>query len=197
MPLPVPKTLLLLAVLMAPPFATAAQAQEEAAALAGGLAPRVLFVTSGGYWEEAGDAAAPAPDAAGEKTAGSDAAAPAAEAAGEETAGEPTAGPAPGSRGYYRLIAIRGADNRSQLHLQQIALTPEGPELALSIGIDEINALGAYVTDIRPEDSTGAASAPGFAAYIYLKTDPKVAEPETWALYVDEFGEIQVERSSN
>ena len=127
MPLPVPKTLLLLAVLMAPPFATAAQAQEEAAA----------------------------------------------------------------------LIAIRGADNRSQLHLQQIALTPEGPELALSIGIDEINALGAYVTDIRPEDSTGAASAPGFAAYIYLKTDPKVAEPETWALYVDEFGEIQVERSSN
>lgn len=202
MPLPVPKTLLLLAVLMTAPFASAAHGQEEAAALAGGLAPRVLFVTSGGYWEEPGDgdAAAPAPDAAGEKTAGSDAAAPAAEAAGEETSGEPTAapaGPAPGSRGYYRLIAIRGADNRSQLHLQQIALTPEGPELALSIGIDEINALGAYVTDIRPEDSTGAASAPGFAAYIYLKTDPKVAEPETWALYVDEFGEIQVERSSN
>tara|TARA_R110002020_G_scaffold6231_2_gene26064 strand:+ start:6917 stop:7465 length:549 start_codon:yes stop_codon:yes gene_type:complete len=182
MSLPVQK-MLLLAVLMMP-LPIAAHAQEDAAALAGALAPRVLFVTSGGYWEEAGE----------------DADASAAEAAGEEAAGEPAAaaaGPAPGSRGYYRLIAIRGEDNRSQLHLQQIALTPEGPQLALSIGIDEINTLGAYVTDIRPEDSTGAASARGFAAYVYLKTDPKVAEPETWSLYVDEFGEIQVERSSN
>ena len=64
-------------------------------------------------------------------------------------------------------------------------------------GIDEINALGAYVTDMRPEDSTGAATQAGFGAYIFLKTDPTVAEPETWALYIDEFGEIQVERSSN
>ena len=94
-------------------------------------------------------------------------------------------------------MAIRGEDNRSLLELQEIALGSDGPALASSTGIDEINSLGGYITDIRPEDSTGAASRQGFGAYIYLKTDPAVAEPETWALYIDEFGEMLVERSSN
>ncbi|MDZ7601758.1 MAG: hypothetical protein U1A06_10335 [Hoeflea sp.] len=178
--LPSPKILLLLAGLTTP-LSGPALAQEDPTSLAGALSPRVLFITSGGYWEGTGETA---------EAAGS------ANQAGAETAPE-LAEAAPASRGYYRLIAIRGADNKSQVFLQHIALTPDGPDLALSIGIDEINSLGGYVTDMRPEDSTGTATQAGFAAYIHLKTDPSVAEPETWALYIDEFGDMQVERSSN
>jgi hypothetical protein len=138
------------------------------------VSPRILFLTSGGYWEKQDEAT---------EASGNDAA-----------AGEPNIG---SRRGYYRLVAVRGQDNRSQLQLQQIVLTPDGPEIESSTGIDEINSLGGYITDIRPEDSTGAAAQQGFGAYIYLKTDPAVAEPETWALYIDEFGEMLVERSSN
>lgn len=173
------KVLLLLACL-SPALPTPGMAQEPSN-LADTLPPRVLFVTSGGYWEAAV------------------ADTPTADDAGSDTRAAPDAGEAAASpkHGYYRLIAIRGEDNRSLLHLQQIALTPDGPELATSIPVEEINGLGGYVTDIRPEDSTGSASQPGFAAYIYLKTDPSVPEPETWALFIDEFGDIQVERSSN
>ena len=39
-------------------------------------------------------------------------------------------------RGYYRLIAIRGEDNRSLLELQHIALTPEGPQLLTSAAVE-------------------------------------------------------------
>lgn len=175
----VPKILLLLACLAsATPTAGLAQ---DAATLGETLPARILFVTSGGYWEETGQQEADKAADAGE--------------AKEETS-EPVAAPAQ-NRGYYRLIAIRGEDNRSLLQLQQIALTPAGPELAKSTPVEAINDLGGYVTDIRPEDSTGAASGPGFAAYVYLKTDPKIVEPETWSLYIDEFGDMQVERSSN
>lgn len=147
---------------------------QQGSELADSLSPRLLFMTSGGYWEtqdetsESGDTDASDAQATTEL-----------------------------KRGYYRLIAIRGEDNRSLLQLQQIALGPDGPVLETSMGIDEINSLGGYITDIRPEDSTGAASKPGFGAYIYLKTDPSVVEPETWALYIDEFGDIMVEQSSN
>lgn len=162
------KVLLLLACLA--PAMPAQGLAQEAPVLADTLPPRILFVTSGGYWEEQNEAK--------DETAELD----------EDVTEQ---------RGYYRLIAIRGEDNRSLLQLQQIALTTNGPELATSTGIEEINSLGGYITDIRPEDSTGAASGPGFAAYIFLKTDPTVVEPETWALYIDEFGDMQVERSSN
>ena len=172
MPLPAPRTLLILAGLTAL-LAGPAQAQEDPASLAGALSPRVLFVTSGGYWEDSGEPSADAPDQAEGETA------------------PELAEAAPARRGYYRLTAIRGQDNKSQVFLQHVALTPDGPDVALTIGIDEINALGAYVTDMRPEDSTGTATQAGFAAYIYLKTDPSVAEPETWALYIDEFGDLQ------
>lgn len=137
---------------------------QQGSELADSLSPRILFATSGGFWEKTAE--------------GSDA-----EAATQ--------------RGYYRLVAIRGEDNRSLLQLQEIALGPDGPALASSTGVNEINSLGGYITDIRPEDSTGSASQQGFGAYIYLKTDPSVAEPETWVLYIDEFGEMLVERSSN
>ena len=54
MSLPAPLTLLLLAGLISP-LANQAHAQDNTNALAGGLTPRILFVTSGGYWEEAGE----------------------------------------------------------------------------------------------------------------------------------------------
>ena len=153
------KVLMVLAWLLpATPLVANAQNANEVVAT---VSPRILFVTSGGYWEKPG------------------------EEAGSQL------------RGYYRLIAIRGEDNRSVVELQHVALTPEGPQLLTSTGIDEINNLGAYVTDIRPEDSTGTATQQGFGAYIYLKTAPNVVEPETWALYVDAFGDIQIEQSSN
>ena len=189
MPLPAVKTLfvftgLVMSLLVcAEPSASA----QEAGGIAQSLNERVLFVTSGGFWEEA---IAPQSDASGS-----------AEDGGESNAGEAESNAEAAllgtQRGYYRLIALRGEDNRSLVELQQIALTPKGPQLALSISLEEINSLGAYITDIRPEDSTGTASQHGFSAFIYLKTDPTVAEPETWALFVDEFGDIVVEKSSN
>lgn len=151
---------LLLLVWLVPAMPLTGSAQEPND-LATTLSPRILFVTSGGYWEKTG------------------------EEAGSQ------------QRGYYRLIAVRGDDNRSLVELQHIALTADGPQLLDSSAIEEINSLGAYVTDIRPEDSTGASAQQGFGAYIYLKTAPNVVEPETWALYVDQFGDIQVEQSSN
>lgn len=160
---------------------------QDAGGIAQSLNERVLFVTSGGFWEEA---IAPQSDASGSAEAGDESNTGDAESKAE-------AAPSETQRGYYRLIATRGEDNRSLVELQQIALTPEGPQLALSISLEEINALGAYVTDVRPENSTGAASQPGFSAFIYLKIDPTVTEPETWALFVDEFGDITVEKSSN
>ncbi|MEM5473194.1 hypothetical protein WNZ14_15805 [Hoeflea sp. AS60] len=159
------KVLLVLACLV--PVMPPAAFAQEATPLAESLSPRILFVTSGGYWEKDEDATASS-EASSEK-----------------------------QRGYYRLVAIRGEDNRSLVELQQIALTPAGPAIATSTGVEALNSLGGYVTDIRPEDSTGASSQPGFAAYIYIKTDPSVIEPETWALLIDEFGDIQVEKSSN
>lgn len=191
-----PKTLLFLAGLI-PALASPSLAQDIEG-LAESLPERVLFVTSGGAWEEAVN---PGPNETGETSDGK-AAEPQikAEAQAPDNASPDVAEATPPTapqRGYYRLVALRGPDNRSLLHLQQIALTGDGPELVLSIEVEEINALGAYVTDIRPEDSTGAASQPGFAAYIYLKTDPTMVEPETWALYIDEFGDIVVEKSSN
>lgn len=179
----------------------AAGSAQDSLTLAETLAGRVLFVTSGGYWEEL---AAPEPDDAAQSQQQADAAVKAADGAEpqakNENAEAPVAAPTDAAaprRGYYRLVAIRGEDDRSLVHLQQMELTPQGPEVTMSIGVEEINSLGGYVTDIRPEDSTGTATGPGFAAYIYLKTDPSVAEPDAWTLFVDEFGDIQVEQSTN
>lgn len=180
MPLPAPRFLFFFLASLATGAVVAPALAQDPKGIAQTLSERVLFVTSGGFWE---GVAVPQNDAAGE-------------ASGQANSAAETA-PAATQRGYYRLVAIRGQDNRSLVELQQIELTPEGPQLALSISLEEINALGAYVTDIRPEDSTGAASQHGFSAFIYLKTDPTVAEPETWALFVDEFGDIVVEKSSN
>ncbi|AKI00973.1 hypothetical protein IMCC20628_02274 [Hoeflea sp. IMCC20628] len=179
---PAPKILLVLAGLI--PAMMSAGFAQDASMLAETVPDRVLFVTSGGFWQDQDE-----PE--------TEEAAPETSAEAGQTAAEPETVTPPAARGYYRLIAIRGEDNKSLVYLQQIALTPQGPESTLTIGLDEINALGGYVTDIRPEDSTGAASQPGFAAYIYLKTDPKVIEPDTWSVYIDELGDIRVEQSSN
>ncbi|MCY0094697.1 hypothetical protein [Hoeflea ulvae] len=132
---PAPKMLFLLAGLI--PAMVSTGFAQDVSALAETVPDRVLFVTSGGFWQDQEE-----PEAA-------DAAPETGEAPSEAADAEQAAPPA---RGYYRLIAIRGEDNRSLVYLQQIALTPEGPEASLTIGLDELNTLGGYVTDIRPED---------------------------------------------
>lgn len=101
------------------------------------------------------------------------------------------------SRGYYRLSAFRQKDNKSALILQEIELTPDGPKQILSIDIEEMAELSAYITDIRLEGTDGTYNGQGFAAYISLKTDPKVREAELWSFYVTDLGDIIFEAASN
>lgn len=100
-------------------------------------------------------------------------------------------------KGYYRLSAFRREDNTSALFLQKIANTDQGPEETLTLELEEVSEMNAYITDMRPESSTGGSSDIGFAAYIYLKTNPSIAEPETYSVYVDDLDDIYVERASN
>jgi hypothetical protein len=99
--------------------------------------------------------------------------------------------------GYYRLSSIMRADKTSMLVLQKIENTEDGPVQALTIDIEEISDMNAFITDVRPESSLGSASAPGFAAYVYLKTDLNTAEPETFSVYIDDLDDIYVEPASN
>ncbi|HXV29381.1 MAG TPA: hypothetical protein VD840_03530, partial [Sinorhizobium sp.] len=91
------------------------------------LPSNVIFVTSTGYWEENADGLP-----------------------GENGKAAET-GAATGRRGYYKLIALRQADGTAEIHLQQIASTPAGPEIVSSAELEEFTALKPYVTDIRPE----------------------------------------------
>lgn len=134
----------------------------------------VTFVISGGFWEE--DAGTLA------ETSAADLPAP--------------AGDAP-VRGYYKLVSVRQADRTAKVYLQQIAATEAGPQLVNSVELEEFSAIKPFVTDIRPEDSTGITRLPGFFATVYLKTDPTATEPESWTVLIDEFGEIRVERATN
>ena len=141
------------------------------------VAETITFVVSTGFWEES---AAEADEAA---------------AARPETSGaEQTAAL---RRGYYKLIAVRQPDGTAQIHLQQIEATAEGPKIASSAVLDEFSAMKPYVTDIRPENSSGVTTQPGLFATVYLKTDPKAVEPESWTVLIDELGEIKVERATN
>jgi hypothetical protein len=134
----------------------------------------VTFLISGGFWEE---------DA--------------------ETLAETSSASLPPSsdgdmvRGYYKLASVRQPDRTAKIYLQQIASTETGPHLVNSVELEEFSAIKPYVTDIRPEDSTGITSQPGFFATVYLKTDPATTEPESWTVLIDEFGEIRVERATN
>lgn len=135
--------------------------------------PEATFVTSTGYWEESGEPLSSLdPNAAAEK-------------------------PGDARRGYYKLIALRQADGTAQIHLQQVEATPAGPVVISSAELEEFSALKAYVTDIRPETSTGVTAQPGMFATVYLKTDPSVREPESWTVLIDDLGDIKIERASN
>jgi len=136
----------------------------------------ITFVVSTGFWEEPAEADGDAAAAAAEKT----------------TAEKP----AP-RRGYYKLIAVRQQDGTAQIHLQQIEATAEGPKIVSSTVLDEFSALKPYVTDIRPENSSGVTTQPGLFATVHLKTDPKATEPESWTVLIDDLGEIKIERATN
>lgn len=137
------------------------------------LPPNVIFVTSTGYWEESTSVL---PDGNGKAA---------------ET------GTATGRRGYYKLIAVRQAGGTAEIHLQQIASTPEGPEIVSSAELEEFTALKPYVTDIRPETSTGITPQPGMFATVFLKTDASTTEPESWTVLIDDLGDIKIERATN
>lgn len=138
----------------------------------------VTFVVSGGFWEDDGAAL---PDDKAPKPAATPAAPPAAAA----------------RRGYYKLIAVRQADRTAKVYLQQVASTDGGPVLVNSVELEEFAAIHPYVTDIRPEDSSGVSRQPGLFATVYLKTDPASAEPEGWTVLIDEFGDIKIEKETN
>jgi len=160
--------------------ATAPRAQD-----ADILPSNVIFVTSTGYWEESGDPLEVLDPSAAPSTAQT---APAAETP-EKTA--------PAQRGYYKLIAVRQPDGTAHIHLQQIATSADGPKVVSSAELEEFSSLKAYVTDIRPESSTGVSSQPGLFATVYLKTDPQAAEPDNWTVLIDDIGDIKVERETN
>ncbi|GAA4180808.1 hypothetical protein [Shinella granuli] len=138
------------------------------------VAETITFVVSTGFWEE--------PVETDEEDAG--------------TAAE-TKEPAALRRGYYKLVAVRQPDGTAQVHLQQIEATAEGPKIASSTVLEEFSAMKPYVTDIRPENSSGITTQPGLFATVYLKTDPKAAEPEGWTVLIDDLGEIKIERATN
>ncbi|HEV7307672.1 hypothetical protein [Ensifer sp.] len=142
---------------------------------AGVVPPQATFVTSTGYWEESGEPLS---------VLDPNTSAP----AGQQGAAR---------RGYYKLIALRQTDGTAQVHLQQIESTASGPVVVSSAELEEFSALKGYVTDIRPETSTGVTAQPGMFATVYLKTDPAEREPETWTVLIDDLGDIKIERASN
>ncbi len=163
-------------------LAFAALAMAAAPALAGDideLPVTATFVVSTGFWEEVG----------GEPSGKADAEADA------ETKDAPAE--AAVRRGYYKLVAIRQPDRTAKVYLQQIALDEKGPQVVESVELEEFTAIKPYVTDIRPEDSTGISRQPGLFATVYLKTDPAATEPESWTVMIDEFGEIKIEKATN
>ena len=72
-------------------------------------------------------------------------------------------------------------------------LTDAGPAVEMTTEIEELNASPSYVTNIVQEN-TGQ---PGFSAFIYAKSDPSLPEPDTWTVFVDEFGELTIEKATN
>jgi hypothetical protein len=137
----------------------------------------VLFATSTGYWE--GEASLP-------------------ESAPPTPAPPVSSQPAlPAARhGYYKLYAVRQPDATSRVYLQQIAASDDGPQVLNTVELSEITALKCYVTDIRPENSSGLIKEPGLFASVILKTTPD-GETQSWTVLIDELGEITVEPASN
>lgn len=100
-------------------------------------------------------------------------------------------------KGYYKLVSIRQADRTAKIYLQQIASTDAGPVVVSSVEIEELTQLKPFVTDIRPESSSGVTSQPGMFATVYLKTEPQAKEAESWTVMIDDLGEMIVEKATN
>jgi hypothetical protein len=141
------------------------------------LPASVTFATSTGYWKD--DGQSPAVERA--PTPGSEA---------------PASQTAAARHGYYKLFAVRQPDRTAKVYLQQGPKADQGPEIVSTVELQELNDLKPYVTDIRPENSSGIIKEPGLFATVYLKTEPQ-AEPDGWTVLIDEFGEITVEKASN
>lgn len=143
------------------------------------LPAAITFATSTGYWED--DDSAPAVQHAPATTAQS----------------TTTAGVQQKARhGYYKLFAVRQPDRTAKIYLQQIAQGDDGPSIVSTVELQELNDLKPYVTDIRPENSTGMLKEPGLFAMVYLKTDPN-SDADSWTVIIDEFGDVTVEKSSH
>ncbi|MDM9648541.1 hypothetical protein [Rhizobium sp. S163] len=146
------------------------------------LPASITFATSTGYWADDGNAPA--------VTRPPVAATPNAPATATPAA------PSQPRHGYYKLFAVRQADRTAKVYLQQIAQTETGPEIVSTVEVQELNDLNPYVTDIRPENSTGRLNEPGLFAMVYLKTDPD-SDANSWTVIIDEFGDISVEKSGH
>lgn len=136
-----------------------------------------IFVVSSGMWEQEQTDAEPQPGAATNEAA-------------REPVGEPT-------RGYYKVVAMRQSNGTARIFLQQVAYTADGPRLVETIELEEFSQMNVYVTDIRPESSSGAAGVPGLFVTVYLKTDPMAQQPDSWTVMIDELGDMKIERASN
>lgn len=140
------------------------------------VSPSVLFALSGGYWEDDADAG---------------------EAPKNENDGNNKGVETVKQKGYYRALVLRKADNSSHLILQKIKMENATASIIETFEIEELEEMKIYITDMRPETSTGIFSKPGFVAYIYLKTDPKTVEPDTYELFIDSFGDLAFIPASN
>ncbi len=159
--------------LAASAFCTGADAADDAV-----LPASIIFATSTGYWEDDGST-------------------PTIQRAPSASTPAPAAAvPAKPRHGYYKLFAVRQPDRTAKIYLQQIEQGDGGPSIASTVELQELNDLKPYVTDIRPENSSGLLKEPGLFAMVYLKTDPD-AESETWTVVIDEFGEVTVGKASN
>ncbi len=90
------------------------------------------------------------------------------------------------------VMAIFPADT-----LQQIASTDDGPIVVSSVEVEELTQLKPFVTDIRPESSSGVTNQPGMFATVYLKTESQAKEAESWTVMIDDLGEMIVEKATN
>lgn len=152
-----------------------AHAQTQAPGI-DALPVSTIFVTSSGMWEQNAQAKS------GET------------AAKTENNAAPSAEPA---RGYYKVIAMRQADGTAKIYLQQIAYTASGPSLVETVELEEFTQMKAYVTDIRPESSTGASDVPGLFVTVHLKTNPTQKDADAWTVLIDELGDMKIEKASN
>jgi hypothetical protein len=147
------------------------------------LPASIIFATSTGYWEDDGNS--PAVERAPATT----------QSVSTQSASDGDSKPLQ-RHGYYKLFAVRQPDKTSKVYLQQIAQSDAGPAIVSTVELQEISDLKPYVTDIRPENSTGIIKEPGLFATVYLKTDP-AAESDGWTVLIDEFGDITVEKATN